>query len=346
MKNLFPYLLFIVSLFGVLSRCSSHPFRTEKSESSTIVNNFLPTDTLTPLQYAVLRLKETEPPYSGKWLNHKEKGTYTCAGCGMPLFADSMKFDSHCGWPSFDRELGTANIRKEEDRSHGMVRTEILCRNCGGHLGHLFDDGPTATGLRYCVNSAALNFTSASPIAEKSDTITLGGGCFWCIEAVFEELKGVKQVESGYSGGRRPDPTYEEVSEGGTGYVEVVQVIFDPVVISYEDILKVFFTVHDPTTPNRQGADVGEQYRSVIFYHTPRQRDVALDLIAALNRKQVYEAPVVTGVEAFRSFYRAEAGHQNYYSLNINKPYCRMVIRPKLEKLERVFSDKLRTSKP
>jgi len=292
-------------------------------------------------QYYVLREKGTERPYTGAFYLHKEKGTYRCAGCGADLFTDDMKFDAHCGWPSFDREIAGGKVLKTEDRSHGMIRTEITCARCGGHLGHLFDDGPTQTGLRYCVNSVSLSFEPAGNDVASSavDTITLGGGCFWCVEAVFKELKGVQSVVSGYAGGKSRQVSYEEVCRGNTGHAEVVQISFDPKVCSINQILEVFFTVHDPTTLNRQGADVGTQYRSVIFYHHEAQRQEAKQVIAALEREKIFSSPIVTEVSPFTFMVPAEDYHQNYYAGHSNEGYCRMVIAPKLEKFRKVFSN-------
>lgn len=175
----------------------------------------------------------------------------------------------------------------------------------------------------------------------QQETTTLGGGCFWCLEAVFELLKGVSRVESGYSGGKRPSPTYEQVCSGATGHAEVVQVTFDPAVITFRDILDVFFTMHDPTTLNRQGADVGTQYRSVIFYHSPEQKQVAEQVIAELNQSGVWDRPIVTELTPFQSFYKAEDYHQGYYRGNPMQGYCQYVISPKVAKLRQKFLAKL-----
>lgn len=174
------------------------------------------------------------------------------------------------------------------------------------------------------------------------DTITLGGGCYWCVEAVYENLNGVKSVVSGFSGGRTANPSYEEVSTGKTGFAEVVQITYDKNITNLDEIFKVFFTVHDPTTLNRQGADVGSQYRSVIFYKNEEQKNAANNIINALKKAKVYNDPIVTAVEPFTKFYRAEDYHQNYYDNNKNQPYCKMVIQPKIEKFEKVFKDKLK----
>lgn len=174
------------------------------------------------------------------------------------------------------------------------------------------------------------------------ETITLGGGCYWCVEAVYENLNGVKSVVSGFSGGKIANPTYEEVCTGTTGHAEVVQITYDKNVTDINEIFKVFFTVHDPTTLNRQGADVGTQYRSVIFYKNAEQKKAAENIITELNNAKVYDSPIVTKVEPFTKFYKAEDYHQNYYSNNKNQPYCKMVIQPKIEKFEKVFKDKLK----
>lgn len=174
------------------------------------------------------------------------------------------------------------------------------------------------------------------------ETITLGGGCYWCVEAVYENLNGVKSVVSGFSGGKMANPTYEEVCTGRTGHAEVVQVTYDKNVTNIYEIFKVFFTVHDPTTLNRQGADVGTQYRSVIFYKNAEQKKAAENSITELNSAKVYNSPIVTKVEPFTTFYKAEDYHQNYYSNNKSQPYCKMVIQPKIEKFEKVFKDKLK----
>ena len=294
-------------------------------------------------QFGVLRNKETEAPYTGKLLYNKDKGVYKCAGCGAELFTDEMKFDSHCGWPSFDKEIEGGKIKKIEDNSLGMHRTEIVCAKCGGHLGHLFDDGPTATGMRYCVNSLSLNFEKTEKVVQQQyDTITLGGGCYWCVEAIYEMLDGVKSVESGFSGGNVANPSYREVCMGTTGHAEVVQIIYDTKKTSLDEILKVFFTVHDPTTLNRQGADEGEQYRSVIFYRNTTQQKTANEIINQLNKEKVYNQPVVTAVQPFKVFYKAEDYHQDYYNANKSNGYCKMVIQPKIEKFEKLFKDRLK----
>jgi peptide-methionine (S)-S-oxide reductase len=179
-------------------------------------------------------------------------------------------------------------------------------------------------------------------IENGKEVITLGGGCFWCTEAVFQRLKGVDTVVSGYMGGVTKNPTYKEICTGTTGHAEVIQVIYDPAVISTVEILEVFFATHDPTTLNRQGADVGTQYRSVVFYHNDEQKKLAEEIIQDLNKAGVYKNPIVTQIAKAEVFYPAEDYHQNYYNLNKNQSYCAFVITPKLDKFQKVFRDKLK----
>jgi len=174
------------------------------------------------------------------------------------------------------------------------------------------------------------------------EVATLAGGCFWCLEAIFVDLKGVEKVESGYAGGMIPNPTYPQVCTGNTGHAEVVQVTFEPKIISFKDLLEVFFTIHDPTTLNRQGADVGTQYRSAIFYHTPEQKAVAEQVIKESNASGIWHAPIVTGVVPFTKFYPAEDYHQEYYKNNPDQPYCRAVIAPKVTKFRQHYLAKLK----
>jgi peptide-methionine (S)-S-oxide reductase len=184
--------------------------------------------------------------------------------------------------------------------------------------------------------------TNTQQISMNTDTITLGTGCFWCTEAVFQELEGVVSATSGYSGGHVANPTYEEVCAKTTGHAEVIQVVFDPTKISVDDLLEVFWQTHDPTTLNRQGNDVGPQYRSVIFYHNDEQRTKAEEYKAKLDKSGAWEKPIVTAVEPYKNFYKAEDYHQNYYKNNGSAPYCYFVIRPKVEKFEKVFKNKLK----
>lgn len=177
------------------------------------------------------------------------------------------------------------------------------------------------------------------------DVATLGGGCFWCLEAVYDEIEGVISVESGYAGGHTPNPTYEEVCTGGTGHAEVVQITFDPQVITFRDLLDIFFSIHDPTTPNRQGADIGPQYRSIILYHNDEQRRIAEETIAELNAAKIWKAPIVTEVKPFTEFWRAEEYHQEYFAKNPYQGYCMAVVAPKVMKARKQFANRLKTKR-
>jgi len=289
---------------------------------------------LTQEQYYILREKGTERPFTGNFLYNKDKGIYVCAGCGNELFSSDSKFDSHCGWPSFDREIQQGKIIYQKDYSHGMIRTEILCANCGGHLGHVFDDGPTETGKRYCLNSIALNFIQETK--KENETIVLGGGCFWCLEAAFQIVDGVKEVVSGYAGGFIENPTYEQVCTGTTGHAEVVKISFDPNKITLKEILDIFFSIHDPTTLNRQGNDIGTQYRSIVFYNDENQKSFIEKYIQDLQTKKVFDRKIVTQIVKFEKFYPAEDYHQNYFKKNPNAPYCQFVVKPKVEKVQKL----------
>lgn len=174
------------------------------------------------------------------------------------------------------------------------------------------------------------------------ETATLGAGCFWCVEAVFDDLKGVEDVVSGYSGGRRENPTYQQVCSGATGHAEVVQIKFNPQEISFRDILRVFFTVHDPTTLNRQGGDIGTQYRSAIFYHSPEQKQIAHEVIEEITAERLYDNPIVTEITEFTNFYPAEDYHQEYFANNPAQPYCAAVVAPKVRKFRDKFADRLK----
>lgn len=182
----------------------------------------------------------------------------------------------------------------------------------------------------------------AVPPPAQVETITLAGGCFWCLEAVYDEIRGVVSVQSGYSGGTVRNPTYKQVCEGTTGHAEVVQVVFDPEVVSLRDLLAVFFVLHDPTTLNRQGADVGTQYRSAIFHRSPEQERAAREIIAELAREKIYDDPIVTEVAPFEAFYAAEDYHRDYYANNPEQSYCRVVISPKVSKFREKFTELLR----
>ncbi len=296
--------------------------------------------------YAVSREADTERAFTGKYWDATTKGTYYCAACGNKLFRSQQKFASSCGWPSFFEQDNKNSVVYKKDVTHGMERIEALCGRCDGHLGHLFDDGPEPTGKRYCMNSIALDFIpdgiSLDKTNENLETIVLGGGCYWCVEAIYENLKGVKSVVSGFAGGTVKNPTYEEVSSGYTGAAEVIEITYDKNVVSLDQIFEIFFSVHDPTTLNRQGADEGTQYRSAIFYKNKEQLASAKSIIVDLTKSMSFTNAIVTTLEPLEKFYVAEDYHQDYYANNKNAGYCKAVIAPKLEKFEKVFKDRLK----
>jgi peptide methionine sulfoxide reductase msrA/msrB len=275
----------------------------------------MPDQKLTPEEEKVIVQKATEAPFSGKFYAFNEKGTYVCKRCGAALYHSSAKFDSGCGWPSFDEEIPQA-VKRQVD-ADGR-RTEILCANCGAHLGHVFfGEGFTAKGVRHCVNSISMNFIPADP--QKSGTAVFASGCFWGTQYYLQKARGVLTTSVGFTGGHKANPTYEEVSGGATGHAEAVRVIFDPAVISYEDLAKLFFETHDFTQVDRQGPDIGTQYRSEIFYQDEDQRRVAEKLVEILKSKGFKVATRITQAGAF---WQAETYHQDYYLKSGGRPYC------------------------
>ena len=271
---------------------------------------------LTPEEERVIVHKGTERPFTGKYYNFSETGTYVCRRCGAPLYRSSDKFDAGCGWPSFDDEIPGA-VKRTPD-ADGQ-RVEITCARCGAHLGHVFEGEQfTSKDVRHCVNSISLDFVPASA-STTTQKAYFAGGCFWGTEHLLQQQKGVLAVKSGYMGGHKANPTYKEVCTGTTGHAETVEVEFDTSKTNFETLARYFFEIHDPTQEDRQGPDVGTQYRSAVFYTSPEQKEITLKLIGILKSKG-YD--VVTEVEPAGPFYLAEDYHQDYYEHTGKTPYC------------------------
>lgn len=305
-----------------------------KIQNNTVAGRS-PVRDLTPEEGHILERKGTERPFSGAYWNHFAEGEYRCRRCGTALYPSDAKFRSHCGWPSFD-DAFPDNVRQVADVDG--VRTEIVCAHCGGHLGHVFaGEGFTAKNIRHCVNSLSLDFASADAEPEKDlpamddksgtpadgpddsdagtkpaqqrETAVFAGGCFWGVEHLFQQLPGVIEAVSGYTGGTMANPDYEAICTGRTGHAEAVRVVFDPSVASYDQLCRYFFEIHDPTQHDRQGPDMGTQYRSAVFYATAEQRQIAERLVAMLTAGG-YD--VATEIVPLGIFYEAEAYHQRY----------------------------------
>lgn len=269
---------------------------------------------LTPEEERVIVHGGTESPFMGEYWDTFEQGTYSCRRCGAILYRSDSKFDSSCGWPSFDSEVEGAVERRPDPDG---IRTEILCASCGAHLGHVFDgEGYTPTDTRHCVNSISLRFAPDEPSVERA---VFAGGCFWGVEQQLRSVEGVVETTAGYTGGDVDSPDYRQVCNGATGHAEAVEVLFDPSIVSFEELARLFFEIHDPTTPDRQGVDVGSQYRSAVFTTSEEQRGTVESLIGEL-RERGYD--VVTEVEDAGAFWPAEDYHQDYYLSHGGVSWC------------------------
>jgi methionine-R-sulfoxide reductase/methionine-S-sulfoxide reductase len=294
---------------------------------------------LNPRQFAVTQESATEPAFNNEFWDQKEAGIYVDVVSGEPLFASTQKFDSGCGWPSFTVPLEPGNVVENVDRTHGMIRTEVRSIHGDSHLGHVFDDGPPEEGgLRYCINSAALRFVPyedldaegygqykkvfegapSGTMSGTTETAILAGGCFWGMQDLIRKRPGVLSTRVGYSGGDVPNATYRNHGS----HAEALEVVFDPAVMSFRDLLEFFFQVHDPTTKNRQGNDMGTSYRSAIFYTDDEQRRVAEDTIADVEASGLWPGKVVTEVTPAGPFWEAEPEHQDYLEKYPNGYTC------------------------
>jgi peptide methionine sulfoxide reductase msrA/msrB len=295
-------LLFVLFLIPVVSCAQKH--------------NEMNYSPLTPEEEKVILHKGTEAPFSGKYYKFDEKGTYLCKHCNAELYKSSDKFDSHCGWPSFDDEVQGA-VKRVPDADG--KRTEIVCSNCGAHLGHVFEgESFTPTNTRHCVNSLSIQFLPE----ENTDSVEIAyfaGGCFWGVEYYMQKNAGVISTDVGFMGGKTRSPSYKDVCTHNTGHAEVVKIVFNNKKTNFEQLARLFFEIHDPTQLDRQGPDVGDQYRSEIFYTNEKQKEISLKLIHQLNAKGF---DVATGLTPATEFYIAEEYHQDYYNHKGSLPYC------------------------
>jgi len=290
---------------------------------------------LTKEEARVIEYKGTERAFTGEYTDNKSAGTYICRKCNAPLYLSRDKFESHCGWPSFDDEIDGAVIRVPDADGR---RTEIICANCKGHLGHVFlNEGFTSKNTRHCVNSISMVFIpEGDPLPMKiesydkntsrkgTETAYFASGCFWGTEYYLQQIPGVISTTVGYTGGTVKNPSYKEVCTGRTGHAETVKVVFDPAKVSYRELAKMYFETHDPTQVNRQGPDIGTQYRSEIFYLNENQHKVAEELVGILEGKGL---DVATRITPASEFYDAENYHQDYYKHNGRTPYCHIYTR-------------------
>jgi len=310
-------ILVIISLTLGFQGCSQNVSNKMKMENSSQDVKYNP---LTPEEEAVIVNKHTERPFTGKYNNFSESGIYVCKRCNAPLYQSKDKFKSDCGWPSFDDEIPGA-VKRVPDG----FRTEIICANCGAHLGHVFiGEGFTPKDTRHCVNSISLNFIPASAKINQPDTAIFAGGCFWGVEYYMQKAPGVISTQVGYIGGHGEKPSYQQVSSHTTGYAEAVRIVFDPEKTNYEKVAKLFFEIHDPTQLNRQGPDIGDNYRSAVFYMNMDQKEIAEKLVGLLKLKGLL---VTTQIVPATKFWKAEEYHQNYYAKEKGTPYCHAYVK-------------------
>lgn len=305
--------MFAAMFFTMCAQGTKQDQRTLTKEQMTVRYN-----ALTPEEKRVIVNKGTEVPFTGEYLHNEAAGLYLCKLCDAPLYRSEDKFDGHCGWPSFDDEIDGAvkRVRDADGR-----RTEIICNNCGAHLGHVFlGEGFTPKQTRHCVNSVSMKFVPAeTEVKDGVVTAYFASGCFWGTEYFFTRAPGVKKTAVGFMGGHVHNPTYEQVCQKNTGHLETTEVVFDPRATSYEEMVKLFFETHDFTQTNGQGPDIGPQYLSCIFFSSAKEREIAQKYIDILSEKGY---PVATMLKPAATFWKAEGYHQQYYDHKGGTPYC------------------------
>ncbi len=279
------------------------------------------TTSLPPPTLQIIRDKATEHAFTGEYNTLDQAGTYLCRQCGLALFRSLTKFHSACGWPSFDQEIAGA-VRQSPDADGRRV--EIVCARCNAHLGHVFQgEGLTTKNIRHCVNSLSLDFVANLTVNDTEEAI-FAAGCFWGVEYYFKKLAGVLKTEVGYTGGHTQQPTYNDICRGNTGHFEAIRILYDPTKISYEELTKYFFEIHNSTQSTGQGPDIGQQYQSVIFYYNETQKKIAQNLIEYLETGGLKIATKILPVSVF---WHAEHEHQDYYFKTGKEPYCHRYIK-------------------